>query len=179
MRAVRYALAFALAVMAAPASADWVTLPFPSTVPPPEAPLEKLYVQFEGDTAPVRVVDIIKQPPHAGHRAGPSLHLPQQISTHRLRGNPHTRGFKLFDLDSSGTLSRSETTQAMLSWAITSVQGRPFAKAQFFYGPAANALAPLGFFVLNHDDASYLRRVIVQHGRLGSLEMLDVVARAG
>lgn len=180
MRAVKYALLMALAFVAAPASADdWITLPFPSTIPPAEAALEKLYVQFEGDAAPVRIVDIIKQPPHTGHMASPKLQLPQQINLTRLAANVNTRQLRWFDLNRDGILNRSEQTQAMLSWAVTSVLNRPFAKAQFFYGPAANALAPVSFFVLNHDDSSYLRRVIVQHGRVGSLEMLETVARAG
>lgn len=179
MRAVRFALSFVLAVAALPAAAgDW-TLPFPSTVPPPEAPLENLYVQFEGDEAPVRVIDITKQPPHIGYNASPKLQLPQQINTTRLASNVNTRQLKWFDLNNDGVLNRSEQTQALLSWAITSLKGQPFAKARFFYGTASNALAPLNFFVLNHDDSSYLRRIIVMHGRTGSLEMLEKVARAG
>ncbi len=179
MRAVRYALSIALAIAAMPAAAgDW-TLPFPSTVPPPEAPLANLYVQFEGDEAPTRIVDITKQPPHIGHNASPKLQLPQQINTTRLSGNVNTRHLKWFDLNKDGVLNRSEQTQAMLSWAITSLKGQPFAKARFFYGTADNALAPLNFFVLNHDDSAYLRRLIVLHGRIGSLEMLEQVARAG
>lgn len=180
MRAVRFALLAALAFAAAPAHAsNWYDLPFPSTIPPAEAPLENLYVQFEGDAAPTRVIDVILQPPHTGHNASPKLQLPQQINTTRLAANVNTRQLKWFDLNNDGLLNRSELTQALLSWAVTSVQDKPFAKAQFFYGTAANALAPLSFFVLNHDDSSYLRRVIVQHGRIGSLEMLETVARAG
>ena len=178
MRVVGLALSLVLAVVALPAAAgDW-TLPFPSTVPPPEAPLEQLYVQF-GDEAPVSVVSIMKQPPHIGHNASPKLQLPVQINTTRLAANVNTRQLKLFDLNNDGILNRSETTQAMLSWALTSLKGQPFAKARFFYGPSATMSAPISFFVLNHDDSSYLRRVIVQHGRIGSLEMLETVARAG
>lgn len=180
MRAVRYVLLAVLAFAAAPASAEnWYDLPFPSTIPPAEAPLANLYVQFTGDEAPVRVIDVILQPPHVGHIASPKLQMPQMASLTRLGGNVNTREFKLFDLNRDGVLNRSEMTQALLAWAVTSVQGRPFAAATFYYGTAANALAPLSFFVLNHDDSSYLRRVITQHGRLGSLEMLEVVARAG
>lgn len=178
MRAVRFALSIALALTAVPALAgDW-TLPFPSTVPPAEAPLENLYVQFEGDVAPVSVVSIIKQPVHVGSNAGAKLQLPQQVSTTSLRANVNTRQFKLFDLNNDGTLNRSELTQALLAWAVTSELEKPFAKASFFYGTQANALAPLNFFVLNHDDAAYLRRTIVMHGRVGSVEMLEAISRA-
>lgn len=180
MRSVRFALLAALAFAAAPAHAsNWYDLPFPSTIPPAEAPLENLYIQFDGDAAPTRVADIILQPPHTGHYAGPKLQLPQQINTTRLSGNVNTRELKMFDLNRDGVLNRSELTQAMISWAVTSIQNKPFAKARFFYGYAANALAPLDFFVLNLDDSSYVRRVIVLHGHTGSLEMLETVARAG
>lgn len=179
MRAVRFALTVALALAALPAAAgDW-TLPFPSTVPPPEAKLENLYIQFEGDAAPTRIIDVTRQPPHIGYTASPKLQLPMQINTSRLSGNVNTRQFKWFDLNNDGVLNRSEITQALLSWSVTSFKGQPFARAQFFYGFAPNALSPLSFFVLNHDDASYLRRIIVMHGRTGSLEMLETIARAG
>lgn len=179
MRALRFVLAAALAVVAVPAMADWITLPFPSTVPPPEAKLENLYVMLDGAESPVRVVDVILQPPHIGHTGSPKLQLPQQVNSARLSGNVNTRNFKWFDVNHDGILNRSELTQAMITWAVTSVKGVPFSKAHFFYGSDAKALAPLDFFVLNLDDSAYVRRVIVMHGRTGSLEMLEAVARAG
>lgn len=141
--------------------------------PPPELPLASLYIQMEGDAAPVRVTDVILQPPHVGATMGPKLQLPPQLEVTKLVRS--ARPLALFDLNGDDWLGRSELTQALLAWAVTSEADKPFGKARYFYTTKAGALAPIDYFVLNYDDSAYVRRSIVQHGRVGSADMLNII----
>lgn len=179
-RVFSFAVLASLSVFAAsPAQAESLTdgittfldnhhVPFP----PPEVPLASLYIQYEGATAPVRVIDVILQPPHVGATMGPKLQLPPQISvSHLVRG---AKALRVFDLNGDDALERSELTQALLTWAVTSEADKPFGKASFFYNTDAG-MTPISYFVLNYDDSAYVRRCIVQHGRVGSADLLNII----
>ncbi len=140
--------------------------------PPPVLPLTSLYVQFEGAAAPVRVIDIILQPPHVGADRGPQLQLPQQIEVTKLVRT--ARAFSIYDLNGDDWLDRSELTQGLLAWALTAEAGKPFGKASYFYASESGML-PMNRFLLNYDDSSYVRRSIVMRGHGGSADLLNII----
>lgn len=170
---MRTVLALALtALIATPAAAEWWKPNFDKDTVHnnPVVALTDLYIQNTEGNGFIKVTDILKQPPHVGFDKGPALQLPQQVKVNSLPAR--LRSFAVYDLNNDTVFDRSELTEGLLAWIITSEQGKPFGKVNFFVGSQ-----PIDRFVMNYDDTAYLRRSVVQHGRTGSLELLDVIAK--
>jgi len=171
----RLAVLLSLTILASPAQANWGEQFLDDAAALAAAPTVSLSHLFvETDKGLVPVSKIILAPVHTGQTMGPGLQLPDSITPNKL-----VRGAKplaKYELNGDGVLDKAELTRGLLAFAVASKTGGEFGVAKFYQGADVTSAVSVDRFLLNYDDASYLRRVLTQHGRVGALDMLEVLA---
>jgi len=169
------AVLLALTALASPAQANWgdqFLSDAKALAVAPTVSLSNLMVETPEGIVPVS--SIIKLPVHIDQVEGPGLQLPDSIEPRKfVRG---AAPLKKYDLNTDGVLDKAELTRGLLAFAIVSKTGGEFGVPKFYQGTDVASAMSVERFLLNYDDASYVRRVLTQHGRTGALDMLEILS---